>query len=271
MSIFNFKNRKNKEMEKRNESTYGAVEESVEPKPDENAAAEITPKAEDTASKEEKETQPHSRNVYNLIILDESGSMHAIYDPAITGVNETLQTIREARKENPGQNHFVTLVAFDSSHYNEIYHNVPAESALDITKEQYIPSGMTPLYDAMGRALMELREHVKDESDVILVTIVTDGYENFSKEFTGASIKALIEDLKKRNWVFTYIGANQDVESVAASMSINNHYAFMATEEGTNEMFRKERCSRKKFFKKLNKCDYTSLSDEIKDDYFSEF
>lgn len=34
-----------------------------------------------------------SMTVHNLIILDESGSMQSIYLPALTGVNETLQTI----------------------------------------------------------------------------------------------------------------------------------------------------------------------------------
>lgn len=78
---------------------------------------------------------------YNLIILDESGSMSSIYRPALTGVNETLQTIRSAQDEHQNQQHFVTLVAFDSSHYNQIYAHVPAAEAIDITEEQYRPGG----------------------------------------------------------------------------------------------------------------------------------
>ena len=35
-------------------------------------------------------------NIYNLIILDESGSMSSIYDQALGGANETIQTIRTA-------------------------------------------------------------------------------------------------------------------------------------------------------------------------------
>ena len=36
-------------------------------------------------------------NIYNLIILDESGSMTSIYEQALGGANETIQTIRVAQ------------------------------------------------------------------------------------------------------------------------------------------------------------------------------
>jgi len=56
----------------------------------------------------------------------------------------------------------------------------------------------------------------------VLVTIITDGEENSSKEFTGQMIKKMIDELKALGWVFTFIGANIDVEKVAAQISINN-------------------------------------------------
>lgn len=189
--------------------------------------------------------------VFNLIILDESGSMISIYEPALTGVNETLQTIRGASEEHPDQEHYVSLVAFDTGHYNKIYDSLAAAKAVDITKDQYRPNGGTPLYDAMGKALNELKSKV-GKDDVVLVTIITDGYENASREYSGPAIKALVESLRKEGWVFTYIGANQDVEKVAESMSINNSMAFQASFSGTQAMFDKERRSRKAFFGKLS-------------------
>lgn len=185
--------------------------------------------------------------VHNLLILDESGSMELIYQPALTGVNETLQTIRGAQKEHPGQEHFVTLVSFSTSHYNEIYHHTPATEARDITANQYRPGGGTPLYDAMGRAITDLTNHVRTD-DVVLVTIITDGYENSSEEYSGQAIKALVESRKAKGWVFTYIGANQNVEAVATSMSIDNHLEFKATHQGTVSMFQKESACRRRFF-----------------------
>lgn len=193
-----------------------------------------------------------TKRVHNLIILDESGSMQSIYQPALTGVNETLQTIREAQKEHENQTHFVSLIAFDSGHYNQIYNHIAAEKAIDITQKQYRPGGCTPLYDAMGRSINELRPNVV-MGDVVLVTVITDGYENASREFNGKAIKSLVEAMKNEGWVFTYIGANQDVEAVAASMSIDNRLAFEADDESTGAMFEHERRSRKKFFSKLSR------------------
>lgn len=193
------------------------------------------------------------RRIHNLLIVDESGSMDAIYEPALTGINETLQTIRESQAEHPEQEHFVTLATFDTSHYNEIYRNVPAASASDIGRNAYRPCGGTPLYDAMGRAINTLRPDV-DGDDVVLVTVITDGYENASREYTAPAIKALVDELGKKGWVFAYIGANQDAEAVAASMSIKNSMCFDATDQGTTDMFEKECNSRKRFFSRLENC-----------------
>lgn len=218
-----------------------------------------------TVSGESVNAQTQGRNVkiHNLIILDESGSMLTIYQPALTGVNETLQTIRSAQEEHPEQEHYVTLVAFDTGHFNYIYDHAPAQSAIDITQNQYRPNGGTPLFDAMGKAINDLRAHIADE-DVVLVTIITDGYENSSTEYVGTAIKALVEQMKKAGWVFTYIGANQDVMAVAESLSIKNALCFSATENGTREMFAKERSSRKKFYGKAS----LRKQFDISEDYF---
>ena len=63
----------------------------------------------------------------------------------------------------------------------------------------------------------------------------------------------MVESLRKEGWTFTYIGANQDVEAVASSMSINNSLCFAASAEGTGAMFEQERRSRKAFFGKISK------------------
>lgn len=229
------------------------------------------PQMEETPIQSETEgsninVSEETKRVHNLIILDESGSMSSIYRPALTGVNETLQTIRGAQDEHKDQEHFVTLVAFDSSHYNQIYAHVPATEATDITEEQYRPGGCTPLYDAMGRSINELRPNVV-KGDVVLVTVITDGYENASREYNDRAIKSLVETLKKEGWVFTYIGANQDVEAVATSMSIDNRLAFDADDESTGAMFEHERRSRRKFFSKL--CHNTPMCD-LSTGYFDD-
>ena len=53
--------------------------------------------------------------IYNLIIIDESGSMSCIRQQAMDSVNETIQTIRAAQERNENQEHFVTLVTFNDT------------------------------------------------------------------------------------------------------------------------------------------------------------
>lgn len=242
-----------------------------------NSNQPTTGETKNKIMEEQKQTQTDPQGtdqkvkVYNLIILDQSGSMITIYAPALAGVNETLQTIRMTKEDHPEQEHYVSLIAFDGVpqtglRYSVIYDGTPAEKVTDITKEQYRPYGNTPLFDAMGRAINELRDKAKD-NDVVLVTIITDGYENASREYTGLAIKALVEEMRKKGWVFTYIGANQDVEKVAESMSINNRMAFNADMAGTKAMFEKERISRGKFFSKI--VDRKSYSrEDFEKDYF---
>lgn len=191
--------------------------------------------------------------VFNLIILDESGSMQGIKKEAIDSVNETVQTIRSAEKKNEDQEHFVSLVTFNDN-IKTVYDCVPAREVDELTEETYCPDCCTALYDAMGISLNALRPKVVKD-DRVLVTIVTDGCENSSREYSSKAIKALVDELKGKGWVFAYIGANQDVEQVSASISITNAMVFHATSEGTRCMTQCVNKSREGFFARLSsKC-----------------
>lgn len=175
--------------------------------------------------------------IYNVVILDKSGSMTSIRKQAVDSVNETFGCIRSMRKKNAEQEQFVTLVAFCGCEQKVIYENTPIEKVNNITLADYEPCCMTPLYDAIGNVCTRLHTTVKDdESASVAVTIVTDGYENASQEFSGKAIKALIEAYKQEGWMFAYIGADHDVESVAFNLSIDNTMTWEKTEEGTEEM-----------------------------------
>lgn len=201
--------------------------------------------------------------IFNLIILDESGSMSSIEKEAISGVNETIQTIRSAQKKFEEQEHLVTLVSFNSDAVKTIYDCISVDEVKELSNNEYIPNSCTPLYDAMGNALNQLRKKVADV-DKVLVTIITDGYENASTEYNGNVIKKLVESLRTQGWVFTYIGANQDVEKVAATIAINNVMNFNTTSEGTCAMFEKESNSRMRWFDKVAK----GIVDDM--DFFAE-
>ena len=172
--------------------------------------------------------------IFNLIIIDESGSMNSIKQQAINSVNETIQTIRAAQNRNENQEHFVSIVSFN--HRVKLINDcVSIDEVKELTNESYQPNCSTALYDAMGISLSALRKRVAEE-DRVLVTIVTDGYENASIEYSVRDIRILVDKLKKRGWVFAYIGANHDIEKAATSISITNTMCFETTEEGVKEM-----------------------------------
>ena len=187
--------------------------------------------------------------IFNLIIIDESGSMQSIKKAAIDSVNETIQTIRSAEQKHPEQEHYVSLVSFNDD-VKTIYDCVEVEQVKEINDETYQPSCCTALYDAMGISLSKLRKRVA-ESDKVLVTVVTDGYENSSKEYSCKAIKTLVDELKAKGWVFAYIGANQDVEAVAATISITNVIQFEASAMGTQEMTERVNRGRNRLYESI--------------------
>lgn len=199
------------------------------------------------------------KRIFNLIILDESGSMQSIKKEAVDSVNETVQTIRAAERKNADQEHFVSLVTFNDN-VKTVYDCVPAVEVKELISEDYCPDCCTALYDAMGLSLNILRPKVT-ENDRILVTVVTDGYENASKEYDGKAIKALIDELKGKGWVFAYIGANQDVEQVAATIAITNTMTFRTTPKDTMDMCVRVNKSRDRFYSRMSKPDFDAVAE----------
>ncbi len=211
------------------------------------------------------------KRIINLIILDASGSMESIYNQALSGTNETIQTIRIGQKDHPELQQCLTLASFNSGKdYLKVKYSVaPIDEVKEITEEDYEACGCTALYDAMGEMISELKRKMTPE-DRVLVTVITDGYENSSIHWTGPQIKSLVEELRHEGWTFTYIGANQDVEAVAGSMGIRNTLAFEETEEGAKRMFKRDSSSRIHFYKKLHLKSFIEPCLAEEDNYFDE-
>jgi hypothetical protein len=206
------------------------------------------------------------QRVFNLIILDESGSMATIAKQAVSGLNETFQTIRNAQKEHQEQQHFISFVTFNSARIKSVMNRQKVESDKKMKWTDYKPDDCTPLFDAMGRSLNELKDHVSDE-DVVLVTIITDGYENASREYGGHDIKNLVAELKAKGWVFAYIGTNQDVDAVADDMGIRSRMHYDYSDLGASRMFRTESRSKREFYARLHREGRNFMKEECYD-YF---
>ena len=82
------------------------------------------------------------------------------------------------------------------------------------------------MLDAIGRSVTALRARIdalaaSDRPGTVIVAIMTDGYENASVEWTYPAIKKLIEQQEQQHdWMFLYMGADQDAIEVGAKMGI---------------------------------------------------
>jgi len=208
--------------------------------------------------------------IYNLIIVDESGSMSSLREATMSGVNETIHSIRGAQKEFvETQEHFLTLVTFDSNgSSNPIRTLINRKPIGEVKKfDNYNPFGSTPLYDAMGQSITELHNHIKnDDNATAVVTVLTDGYENDSCEWTGANLKALIEKLTEEGWSFSYMGSAHDVKQVSFNLSINNVIEFSHDADGASNTWARESSAKQNYFRQMDR-EYRSGRRQSKEEW----
>ena len=196
-------------------------------------------------------------NVYNLIIVDESGSMGHLCQSTLSGINETLDTIRQSQKEfAETQQHHLTLVTFSSNHFHPAVRTLidckPISEVAEYFNE-YEPHGCTPLYDAMGQSLVRLHERIKgNPENSAVVTVLTDGLENASHEWRADGLRRLIDQLKEEGWSFSYMGSAHNVKDVADLLSIDNYVEFSHNHVGTSSSWAHERSSRHSLYHKMD-------------------
>lgn len=229
---------------------------SESPQPANEEVKETEQSKKESESKENKMNQGKAR-IYNLIIVDESGSMSHLREATLSGINETISTIRSAQEEYEStQTHTLTLVTFDSGSnrpdVRTMIDNKPISEVVEF--KDYMPNGCTPLYDAMGQSLTVLHNRIKDDSDATaVVTVLTDGLENASREWDATGLRRLIEQLKTEGWSFSYMGSAHNVKEVTDLLSIENVVEFSHNDLGAGSTWGRERSSRRAYYEKMNR------------------
>lgn len=207
-------------------------------------------------SNEDKMNDGKAR-IYNLIIVDESGSMSHLRESTLSGINETISTIHSAQEEFAAtQKHTLTLVTFDSGSNRPDVRTMIDNQPISEVKEfkDYMPNGCTPLYDAMGQSLTHLHDRIKDDKDATaVVTVLTDGLENASREWDATGLRRLIEQLKSEGWSFAYMGSAHNVKEVTDLLSIENVVEFSHNDLGAGSTWGRERSSRRAYYAKMNR------------------
>jgi len=173
------------------------------------------------------------------IILDRSGSMYSIKDATIEGFNSF---INKQQKGDFDAN--LTFVQFDNE-YEKVFEQKEMKTVNYLNHETYTPRGTTALLDAIGITINSTKQRInateksKKPANVI-ITIITDGYENASVEYSRKAISKMIHKREKKdNWNFIFLAANQDAIKEGARFGIHSERAltFKNNRKGVENAF----------------------------------
>jgi hypothetical protein len=151
-------------------------------------------------------------------ILDRSGSMEPMQEPAVAAFNAFVK----AQLDVPGDAR-LTLIQFDDA-YEVPIAACPVQDVRQLTAATYTPRGMTALLDAIGRTVKDIDRRLSALPDTekpgkVILAIFTDGHENASREYTLKHISDLIRLYRdEKGWEFLFLAANQDAIASAGAM-----------------------------------------------------
>ena len=193
------------------------------------------PDGQDEPQKTDKDLEKEALNDRKkpteiVFILDESGSMWHLKKSTISSFNEMLESQKNLDTKFPA---YLTTVVF-SDNMKKICDHKEIHEVENMTSENYKPNGCTALMDTLGKTINEMSEINKDNDKNVIFIIITDGYENASREFKREDIKKMIKAKREMGWNFIFFGANIDSNKEAESLGIDKKNAsnFEATKEG---------------------------------------
>jgi len=158
-----------------------------------------------------------------VIVLDESGSMGSCKTDTIGGVNLFLENQKRIKGEVR-----VTLVKF-SDYYKIVNDAVLLDQVAYLDENNYTPSYSTALIDAVGKTINTIGKRLGDTPETerperVIFAVITDGYENSSREFTRSQVFQMVTHQKQKySWEFIFLGADIDAwgEEIGIMMNVN--------------------------------------------------
>lgn len=164
---------------------------------------------------------PHLTEI--AYILDRSGSMQSMQEPAVVAFNDFVKS----QLDVPGDAR-LTLVQFDDT-YEVPVSAQPVQCVPELTAATYTPRGSTALLDAIGRTIQATAGRISalpemEKPGKVIFAIFTDGEENASREYTAKHISDLIRLYRdEKGWEFLFLAANQDAIASASAMHMDAH------------------------------------------------
>jgi len=161
--------------------------------------------------------------VHNLIIVDESASMQKLKRTVVESLNDTIKSIQKNHRMREGKYQRITLFTFNGLGIKMRRFNQWADQVKLLEYEEYKPNSTTPMLDCIGTSVGMIRA-ANDESERVLVTIISDGLENGSVKYCLKAIRGIITSMKDLGWIFNYVGAHHDVAEFCKTLNISNSY-----------------------------------------------
>jgi Mg-chelatase subunit ChlD len=154
------------------------------------------------------------KRLYAHILLDRSGSMEECREGTISAFNEYVNTLRADADVSAR----VSLTLFDDQSIDLIFDRQRPRDMPKLTAETFVPRGMTPLNDAIGKTADRMDKETLRDGENVAFVILTDGLENASKEYSREAVRKLLERVQKeKNWLVIYLGAHQDAFAEGAT------------------------------------------------------
>jgi len=167
-----------------------------------------------------------------VVLLDRSGSMFSVKQDMEGGFNEFIKNQKEVKGKAT-----VSLYQFDTE-YDIVYEN---KDIKDVPALELIPRGGTALLDALHKTVASTKERLNKSNkkpNKCVIVVITDGYENSSKEVNRVQVMELITRTSKNDKIdFVYLGANQDAIRESARLGINLGVNYHSTPKGSKTLF----------------------------------
>lgn len=141
---------------------------------------------------------------WNILLVDSSASMTSNKDSVDKGIIDLFIE----QKDNTDRFTFLTFNTEVNLIVDACFNEISPKEIVNAIKNV----GLTSLYDAIGYVYEMIIPVNSNNPKNILLTIITDGYENSSKKYTLKSLKNLREIVNKnRNLNVTFICENKNV------------------------------------------------------------
>lgn len=161
-----------------------------------------------------------------LFVIDESGSMSHLQMDTVEQLNNFIRTERDKNGECR-----ISILKFDDpTRITYIRRTEDIRLVKSLSTDEYKPTGVTALYDALGKGIEDLGARLSsmreaDRPDKVVIVVITDGCENASAVWSLGQLKTKIkEQEEKYNWKFVFLGKGLDVVEQAKVLAFQPKY-----------------------------------------------